>query len=266
MPELPEVETIRRQLEESVIGAVITDVVVRRANCYVGLPFLTDETITKVLRIGKYLFVNFSSGRGFVIHLKMTGRLVVDVASYDLLPHTRVVIQLANGQKIYYWDARTFGYVKYVDDIRLEHERQKSKIGPDPWEITEDDFYKLMQKYKRPVKNLILDQALLSGVGNIYANDGLWEAEIDPRRLANSLTKKESKKLLGSLRHVMERGLITGGASDNSYVNALGEKGSYQDEFRVYKRTGKPCLKCGQKLVRVVVGGRGTWLCETCQK
>ncbi|MCE7897948.1 MAG: hypothetical protein DPW11_03200 [bacterium] len=261
MPELPEVETIRRQLADSVVGAVVVGVEVRRASCYIGRELLSQEKIEKVARIGKYLFLHFESGRGFVIHLKMTGRMVIDVASYDKLPHTRVVIKLKDGRRLYYWDSRTFGYVKYVEDIELEHERQKRKLGPDPWEMSEARFFTLTSQHMRPIKNLILDQALLAGVGNIYANDGLWEAGIDPRRMAKNLTKKESDMLLASLRLVMERGLITGGASDNSYVNALGEKGSYQDEFRAYKRTGKPCLRCRKKLERIVVGGRGTWVC-----
>lgn len=274
MPELPEVETIRRQLAETVIGVTITGITVRRANCYVGPELRGLEVITEVARTGKYLFIHFESGRGLVIHLKMTGRLVVsdqltvisDQVDYETAKHTRVVIQLKDGRKLYYWDARTFGYVKYVENIKVEHERQKRKLGPDPWEISEAGFFALVKKYQRPIKNLILDQALLAGVGNIYANDGLWEAGIHPERKAVSLTQKECSRLLRSLRMVMERGLITGGASDNSYVNALGQKGSYQDEFRVYKRTGKPCLKCGKKLERIVVGGRGTWLCTKCQK
>lgn len=266
MPELPEVETIRKQMSDAVVGSAVIGVEVRRSSCYVGQEFLGEEKIEKVARTGKYLFVHFESGRGFVIHLKMTGRMVIDVLSYDQFPHTRVVISLGDGRKLYYWDARTFGYVKYVEDIAEDFRKQKSRLGPDPWEISEQEFYNLTKKYQRPVKNLILDQALLSGVGNIYANDGLWEAGIDPRRMAKSLTRVEVNRLLTGLRFVMERGLITGGASDNSYVNALGKKGSYQDEFRVYKRTGKPCLRCGKKLERVVVGGRGTWVCAKCQR
>lgn len=276
MPELPEVETIRRQLAGEVVGAVVVGIEVRRASCYIGEVPKKPERVERVERAGKYLFIYFASGRGFVIHLKMTGRLVLrndelritknDGLDYETAKHTRVVIQLQDGRKLYYWDSRTFGYVSYVERVADEHNKTKNKLGPDPWEISENDFFTLCQKYGRPIKNLILDQKLLAGVGNIYANDGLWEAGIDPRRAANSLKSKEATKLLKSLRHVMERGLVTGGASDNSYVDALGQRGSYQDEFRAYRRTGEPCLKCGQKLRRVVVGGRGTWLCVVCQK
>lgn len=265
MPELPEVETIRKQLEQRVVGAVIVGVEVRRASCYLGEPWDKQERVVKVERSGKYLFVYFESGYGLIIHLKMTGRLVIDVAEYGRLPHTRVVMKLKDGRSLYYWDARTFGYVKYVKDIASEHHTQQSQLGPDPWRIKEAEFYRLTQRYAREIKNLILDQSVLAGVGNIYANDGLWEAKIDPRRAAKSLSRAEAKNLLLSLRKVMERGLLTGGASDNSYVNALGERGSYQDEFRVYRRTGEPCQRCGTKLERIVVGGRGSWYCHQCQ-
>lgn len=277
MPELPEVETIRGQLEKNIIGTSIIKIEVRRANCYIAEVELLPEKILSVGREGKYLFVEFESGRGMIIHLKMTGRLVIsdheqmrekrrEILDYDVAPHTRVVLSLDDGRKIYYWDARTFGYVKYVESIKLRQFQQKAKLGSDPWQMTEGDFYKICQKYSRPIKNLILDQSLIAGVGNIYANDGLWKAGIHPNRIAKSLKRKEVAKLLISLREVMERGLITGGASDNSYVNALGLKGSYQDEFLTYKRTNKPCLRCGLPLKRIVVGGRGSWVCEKCQR
>ncbi len=266
MPELPEVETIRSQLEVGLLGAVVVGVEVRRENCYFGSKNIDKEVVKKVERVGKYLYVHFQSGRGLVIHLKMTGRLVLDVPIYNELPHTRVVLSLGDGRKVYYWDSRTFGYISYLPQIEIENEMRKQKLGPDPWEMKQDMFYQLTQKYARPIKNLILDQTLLAGVGNIYANDALWEAKIMPNRAAKSLTEKQSAKLLTALRQVMQRGLETGGASDNSYVNALGEKGRYQEEFRVYKRSGLPCYRCGNKLTRIVVGGRGSWVCNVCQK
>lgn len=266
MPELPEVETIRRQLAESVVGAVVSRIEVRRSSCYSGKEFGAEERIERVERVGKYLYIYFQSGRGLAIHLKMTGRLVVNVDAYAELPHTRVIMELADGRKLYYWDSRTFGYVKYVTDVAAEHASQKQKLGPDPWEMSEAEFDQMIHKYGRPIKNLILDQTLLAGVGNIYANDALWEAGVDPRRVAKTLTSAEGRAVLTAMRFVMERGILTGGASDNSYVNALGKKGSYQDEFRVYKRTGEPCMRCGSKLERVVVGGRGSWVCARCQK
>ncbi len=270
MPELPEVETIRRQLADTLVGAELLGVMVRRASCYAGSREVAGEKVAKVRRSGKYLFIYFKSGRGLVVHLKMTGRLVLNsqilTLDYETAKHTRVVIQLQDGRKLYYWDSRTFGYVKHVERVADEQRKTQRNLGPEPWELRVEQFFALCQKYGRPIKNLILDQKLLAGVGNIYANDGLWEAGVDPRRAANSLTRGEAARLREKLCYVMERGLITGGASDNSYVDALGARGRYQDEFRVYRRAGEPCLKCGQKLRRVVVGGRGTWLCVVCQK
>lgn len=265
MPELPEVETIRRQLEENLVGAEIIGVEVRRESCYGGSLIGKRELVENVVRVGKYLFIAFASGRGFAIHLKMTGRIVINVEWYERAPHTRVIILLADGRKVYYWDARTFGYVRLEENILEKLEEQRKKLGPDPWEMTEEQFYKICQKYSRPIKNLILDQTIIAGVGNIYANDGLWEAGVDPQRESRSMKHESCSKLLLSLRRVMERGLVTGGASDNSYVDALGNKGRYQEEFRVYRRTNEPCLRCGNKLKRVVVGGRGSWVCEECQ-
>jgi len=220
------------------------------------------------------------SGKGIVEHLKMTGRLVLEKPEnqktketnksqeldYETAPHTRVVLKLADGRKIYYWDTRMFGYIKLENDIESENQRIKDKLGPEPWEISDTDLLRKLQKTGRSIKEAILDQSMLAGVGNIYANDGLWLAGINPKRTANSLRLTEVAKLRKSLCTVLERGLLTGGASDNSYVDAYGKRGTYQNEFLTYGRTGEPCNKCGLSLARIVVGGRGTWVCEECQK
>lgn len=263
MPELPEVETIRRQLKNAVVGQKVMGVEVREPKSYLGGEVKGRE-ILDINRVGKYLYIEFSAGVEWEIHLKMTGRLVYSTQAtrhgtqldYETAKHTRVVVTLTKG-KLYFWDSRKFGYIRTVG--------KRVELGKEPWEITEEQFYTLCQKSGRAIKNLILDQKILSGVGNIYANDALWEAEVDPRRTARSLTQREADNLLHKMRMVMERGLSTGGASDNSYVDALGQRGRYQDEFRVYRRTGEPCRRCGTKLVRVVVGGRGSWVCRKCQ-
>jgi len=238
VPELPEVETIRRQLATILVGRRVTGIEVREEKSYLG-PKRVDQVITKVGRVGKYLYFDFADGSMWEIHLKMTGRLIWDRADYEKAKHTRVVV------------------------VRVVSERKQ--LGKDPWEMSEAELMRKLQKTGRSVKEAILDQSLLAGVGNIYANDGLWEARINPKQKANTLTIPQVKKLLSSLRRVMERGLATGGASDNSYVNAKGEMGSYQNEFLVYGRTGEPCNRCGTKLERIVVGGRGTWVCQKCQ-
>ena len=255
MPELPEVETIRRQLATILVGRRVTGIEVREEKSYLG-PKRVDQVITKVGRVGKYLYFDFADGSMWEIHLKMTGRLIWDRADYEKAKHTRGVVVMEGG-KLYFWDTRKFGYIRVVSE--------RKQLGKDPWEMSEAELMRKLQKTGRSVKEAILDQSLLAGVGNIYANDGLWEARINPKQKANTLTIPQVKKLLSSLRRVMERGLATGGASDNSYVNAKGEMGSYQNEFLVYGRTGEPCNRCGTKLERIVVGGRGTWVCQKCQ-
>lgn len=257
MPELPEVETIRKQLTEQLIGQVIKAIEVREPKSYLGAPLIGTKIIG-VERIGKYLYIVMDDKREWEIHLKMTGRLVWGRDEYDKMKHTRVVITLTSG-KLYFWDTRKFGYIKVKDGSRVE-------LGPEPWKISDAELMRKLQKTGRAIKNVILDQNVLAGVGNIYANDGLWLSGIDPRRKANSLERSEVKKLRASICTVMERGLSTGGASDNSYVDGLGQQGEYQNEFLVYRRTGEACLKCGSAIVRVVVGGRGSWVCERCQK
>jgi formamidopyrimidine-DNA glycosylase len=265
MPELPEVETVRRQLEKEVMGAEIVGVEVRDGRCWEGV-WRVSEKIVGVERVGKYLFVKFESGRGLQIHLKMTGRLILIDPFYETATHTRVVMKLADGRKMYYWDTRMFGYIKVVEDIGKQELGIREKLGPEPWEISDIDLLRKLQKTGRSIKEAILDQSLLAGVGNIYANDGLWVAGIDPRRKANSLSLREVKKLRTGLCSVLERGLLVGGASDNTYRDFYGGRGGYQNEFLVYGRTGEPCHKCRNDLKRIVVGGRGTWLCEECQK
>ena len=276
MPELPEVETVRRQLEQEILASQIVEIEVRDSRCYTGLQWGGSETIVAVERVGKYLFLKFESGKGMQVHLKMTGRLIIKPLNYstikpleidyDKAKHTRVVMTLQDGRKVFYWDTRMFGYIQVVADVVSEHAKIKAKLGPEPWDISDIDLLRKLQKTGRAVKEAILDQYLLAGVGNIYANDGLWLAGIDPRRKANSLKLSEVKKLRASLCNVLERGLATGGASDNTYRDFYGGRGGYQNEFLVYGRTGEPCNNCGRALKRVVVGGRGTWVCEVCQK
>lgn len=280
MPELPEVETVRKQLEKELIGALIVDVEVKVPKIFVGIPkSIYGDEVVRVGRVGKYLFLHLASGKGIVVHLKMTGRLVLNKPTnqsrnvsteiqemdYGTAPHTRVVIRLADGRTIYYWDTRMFGYLHVEEDSASVESALKRKLGPEPWHISDIDLLRKLQKTGRSIKEAILDQNLLSGVGNIYANDGLWLAGIDPRRKANKLSLSEVRKLRKSLCSVLKRGLVVGGASDNTYRDFYGGRGGYQKEFLVYGRGGEPCNNCGRELKRIVVGGRGTWVCEHCQ-
>lgn len=265
MPELPEVETIRRQLSTVLVGKRVARVEVRREKSYRGSTAVGGAEIVNVSRVGKYLHIHFADGSGWQVHLKMTGRLVYEVPAYAHQPHTRLVVTFADGTRLYFHDARVFGYFAYHRTLPKVEAQLAASLGPEPWNVEASALWQRLQRTRRSIKTALLDQTLLSGVGNIYANDGLWKAQIHPARPADSLSIQEVERLLSSVREVMERGLATGGASDNSYVNARGEKGAYQDEFLVYGRTGQPCRRCGTLLKRIVVGGRGTWMCEECQ-
>ena len=273
MPELPEVETIRRQLSHSIAGEVIEGVEVRNPRCYVGVKMMKGEEIKKVERKGKYLLIYFtrrntSAGSvqgGWVVHLRMTGRFVVDDEWYETAKHTRVVVRLVSGRNMYYHSTRMFGYIQAESDMNEVEKKLEIKLGPEPWEISESEWKKRLSKTKRKIKDAILDQHLIAGVGNIYANDALYLAGIRPQRVADSLNGKEVVRLLSAIKSVMERGLELNGASDNSYVDALGKKGEYQNEFLVYGKTKGKCPECQCQLEYGKVGGRGTWWCGQCQ-
>lgn len=267
MPELPEVETIKRQIQQEIVGEVITHLEVREEKIVMGeRELIKGKKITGISRRGKYLFVKFEDGSGIQIHLKMTGRLVLEDSWYEGAKHTRVVITLKSGRKVYYWDTRKFGYIKVERDIQEAEEKVKRKLGKDPWEMSDKELYIKLQKTGRAIKEVILDQSIIAGVGNIYASDALWKAGIDPRRSAKKFTHRECKKLLVGIREVMGRSLAIGGASDNTYRDFLGKSGAYQDEFLVYGKTKGRCPKCKRELIYLKIGGRGTWRCEKCQK
>lgn len=267
MPELPEVETVRLQMEKELVGDVIDSVQVRQRMVFPGDENeLVGKKIVSIVRWGKYLFVYFEDSSGIQIHLKMTGRLVLDDEWYQEAEHTRVVMTLVSGRKLYYWDTRMFGYLRPEKALKEAEQNLKKKMGPDPWEINEIELMRRFQKTRRSVKDTILDQSILAGVGNIYANDALFLAGIDPRRGANTIKLSEARKLIEAIRSTMERGLELGGASDNTYRNLYGKKGGYQNEFLVYGKTGGTCPKCGRKLVYEKISGRGSWYCGSCQK
>lgn len=277
MPELPEVETIRGQLEKEVVGDSIVRLDIRDRQIFIGdEASLAGERIVAVSRAGKYLFIHFDSRRGIGIHLKMTGRIILGMPenqqitrepeiNYLIAEHTRAVFTLASARCLYYWDTRKFGFIKAVDDIRAAVEKTKSHLGPEPEDMDEITFLRKLQKTGRSVKNVLLDQTIISGVGNIYANDALHLAGIKPTRKAMTIGLTEVRTLLTAITTVMARGFATGGASDNTYRDLYGNKGSYQNEFRVYGRTGGQCPVCSRELIYTKVGGRGTWYCAQCQ-
>lgn len=291
MPELPEVETIKRDLQDLIVGRKIEDVstdtpkqvqpdlaAVKKA--VVGKEIVGLERQAKVLLIkleGKEDEVSDHRehrvepeytegvGVGLAFHLKLTGRLLVRDKGEPKDDWQHVTFSLSGDKELRFCDLRKFGWIKLVTSN--EWRVMSQEFGPEPGkDLDLAGFKRVLASTVRPVKVLIMDQKKIAGVGNIYACDALFLAKIDPRRPAKSLTDGEAKKLYEAILKVLKAGIKYRGASDQYYLDALGHKGHYQEHFLVYGRKGKDCPDCPGKVERTVVGGRGTFWCPACQR
>ncbi len=293
MPELPEVETIARQLNTAMVNKTVEKVIVYRDKIFSGAPeSLVGAKVSKVGRRAKMVVVEFESRDEVVqVHLKMTGQLIYtekiqktkteknqneetrivgghpssDWVAKLPSKHTRVEIVFEDGSKLFFNDMRAFGWMRIVAKTQ-EYEESKNRV-PDvvDEEFSLDYFGSVFNKIKRPIKVVLLDQQLMGGIGNIYANDALNLAKVLPSRGANSLVKAEAGALYEAIKFVIDLGIKSGGASSANYVDAKGLGGNYQNFFLTYKRDGQECNNCGGKIVKVKLGGRGTFYCPDCQ-
>lgn len=271
MPELPEVETIRRDLSRLVVGKKILDITTDspkqvQPSLAVIKKAAVGAKIKKIERRAKLLQIFLSNNQILAVHLKLTGRLLVRKkgASKDDWQH--VIISLSGNKELRFADLRKFGWIKLIKD-KKELEKLLSEFGPEPLDSLDlKKFKAILASSGRPVKLVLMDQKKISGVGNIYANDALFLARIDPRRPAKRITDKEAEKLYQAIEKVLKAGIKYRGASDQYYLDALGRKGSYQDHFLIYGREGKKCFDCGGKIKKIKLGGRGTFFCPKCQK
>lgn len=207
-----------------------------------------------------------AGGRGqWIVHLGMTGRLLVASPPGEIPEHTHAVLRLVSGRELWFVDPRRFGRLAVV---RLGQDQSTAFAAPgsEPLDASIDQFFALFRGRKTPIKSALLNQKLLSGVGNIYADEALFRAGVRPRRRAASLTRAEFVRLYQGLRKVLEEAIRLGGSSINDYVDADGQKGLFQIKHRVYGREGKPCLVCGTAIQRVVIAGRSSHYCPKCQK
>ena len=281
MPELPEVETIVRELDRVLPGKKITTVSVLRAKSFIGdEKELVGKTIGSVERRSKMTVVGFSHyPKKLVIHLKMTGQLIYLSGTHRVvgghptpdwvneLPSksTRIVMELDNGAKLFFNDLRVFGWMKIIQNS--EFRIQESRMPPDVTseEFTVEYFAKVLGKSGRPIKLVLMDQAKFGGVGNIYANDALYLARISPKRKAKEITEKEEGELYEAVKKVINLGIKYGGASVDKYVDAAGMGGKYQEHFLIYGRNGQKCTRDGDVIKKIKLGGRGTYYCPGCQ-
>ena len=273
MPELPEVETVRRRIAPLVEGTTISsaEIVDPRLTRPVSPSLVADalvgERIAAVERRGKYLLWRLESGRTLVVHLRMTGSLLhFPAGDLPADAHRRATLALDTGAAVGYRDVRRFGTWELLDDGHLRP-YLASRLGPEPLapSFTSARLARIVAGRRAPIKAVLLDQRRIAGIGNIYADEALWRARIHPRRPAGELDAPEIAHLHRAVRAALRRGVELNGSTLRDYVTPDGEGGGMQHEFHVYGRLGEPCDRCGRPIERIVVGGRGTWLCPRCQ-
>ena len=275
MPELPEVETISRGLAKRVVGDVIESVWLGSKPEPLKSPAseiaaaLESKLISDVRRVGKHIVFdlaaassapanNRSAEAQWIVHLGMTGSLLVCPPELELAKHTHAIVRLASGRELRFVDPRRFGRLSVIEKFEAP--------GAEPLQISFENFAALFRGRKTLIKSALLNQKLLSGVGNIYADEALFRAGIRPRRRAVSLTRDELRRLHLSLKRVLKQAIRLGGSSISDYVDADGEEGFFQLKHRVYGREGKPCLVCKTPIKRIVIAGRSSHYCPKCQK
>ncbi|MBI5037153.1 MAG: bifunctional DNA-formamidopyrimidine glycosylase/DNA-(apurinic or apyrimidinic site) lyase [Candidatus Kerfeldbacteria bacterium] len=288
MPELPEVETIRRQLEHELVGVLISRVTVRlpkiiRGSAVRFARLVRGKRILSIKRRGKYLYWVLQGGQSIMLHLKMTGQLIyrrgrtMRVGGHpiprgtDGLPnrYTHVVFQFSNGGTVYFNDLRQFGFLELLPTPSIDQYFKKIAMGPEPLlsDFTLDYFDGLLKR--RPgttIKQLLLDQTAIAGIGNIYAIESLFRAHIKPMRRVKTITQAEATALYQSIKVILRRAVAAQGSSADRYVDAYGEPGKYFPRLQMYGRAGQSCHRCGTIIRGLKIGGRGTTYCPQCQR
>ncbi len=291
MPELPEVEVTRRRLAPAMVGRKLAAAHTTKPSYFFVTPparlrrLLPGRTVSELARRGKYLIAELDDGSRLVLHLGMTGQLFADgvtsprllsaTARASLAPeqqprfrpdaHTHLRLRFADGgPEVLFRDVRKFGKVLLL--APGEESERLDRLGPDALGLTGEALFAASRKRKIPIKSLLLDQAVVAGAGNIYADEALFRAGVRPTRRAGRITRAESERIAAELRAVLERSIETGGSSISDYVAPDGSDGRYQDERRVYARTGEPCHACGSTIRRRVIGARSSHYCPSCQR
>ena len=277
MPELPEVETVARGLQREIAGRSILSVAVGKSD-FIDDPALLEKElpgrkIRAVERYGKFLLLRLANREkaeapepesALLVHLGMTGLLMPRPGREPPAKHTHVVMQLDDGRELRYIDARRFGRMAYLSGEALQTELRR--FGVDPLETRLEEFTQSIHRRRARIKALLLDQHVLRGVGNIYADESLWKAKIHPAHLGARLKPAQLAKLYRALQEILRKAIVLRGSSISDFLDAEGVPGDYQRHHRVYDREGKGCVRCKTPIRRVVVAGRSSYFCPQCQK
>lgn len=286
MPELPEVETIVNDLKQKIINKKISKINIRLQKIIKNKPnvfrsALLNKSFSQIIRRGKYIFFQINNSKKYLmIHLRMTGQLIYQKDNKIIagghsdrkntlnLPNkqTHLIIYFQNGAQLFYNDQRQFGVVKIIDEIEFNLIDARQGIEPLNKDFTFKQFEKIIQNKKKNIKAFLLDQKLVTGIGNIYTDEILFDAGVNPHRRTNDLNQNERKKIYLSIKKIIKKAIKYRGTTFNDYLDAQGNQGNFLNKLKVYGRDGEKCLRCGDIILKTRLAGRGTRYCEGCQK
>ncbi len=270
MPELPEVETVVRQVRPAITGAVVQRLALHGAHVlhHKSLPVraLRGQKVCAVERRGKFIRIRFSGNMALLVHLRMTGHLAAVPADTSPGKHDHADLIFNNGMALRFRDVRKFGRLMLIDDTQADSQTPLADLGPEPLEISLEDFRRLLGSTSRGIKALLLDQHKLAGMGNIYCDEALFIARVHPATAANRISAPKVQALWEAMRQVLLAAIEHKGSSIDSFLTPEGEPGNYQNAHLAYGRSGQPCPRCGRTMRKTTVAGRGTTACPTCQR
>ncbi len=275
MPELPEVETVMRGLSPVMVEDSIKRIKLNRPDLRVPFPKNMQQKvagykITALTRRAKYILISFDNNQILVIHLGMSGRvsIIPHDEKYEAQKHDHMILTMNTGVKIIYNDPRRFGMVFLVGDDEIDSHKAFTHLGPEPLgnDFSAPYLLNALKAKKTPIKQALLDQRVVVGVGNIYACEALYRSSINPKKQANRLTSEKAEELVKSIRYILKKAIKAGGSTLKDYRHADGELGYFQHNFKVYGREGNPCHCCRRVIRRIIQAGRSTFYCSFCQK
>jgi formamidopyrimidine-DNA glycosylase len=271
MPELPEVECVVRGLRKRIVGETIDRVTIHLPRIVWGSPLelaehLPGRTFRDVRRRGKLIIIDLDGGFSLLVHLRMTGQLLWLPQDAPQEKHTHLIFHLRSGRHLHYRDQRQFGWIQLAESEHLDEHPQIARLGPEPLEIGRDHLVRRLRKHRRQIKPLLLDQTVLAGLGNIYADESLFRARIHPLSRASRVSVMKLGRLHGAIQEVLRKAIDCSGSTLNHFRDPEGRAGVFQNEHQVYGREEQPCPRCRRPIVKIRVGGRGTHICPRCQR